>query len=292
MPVNQWLGANNKEHNGMKIILKLFLVVLIIWPLYAQSQEPPPPVTQGKVQLGELKSETSAKSNIKTENNGNITRNSISTINKIDTESRNPAAQNGHKPNDEGQTGAVKDDPITRYTLWLVIFTGLLFVCNFLLWLYTMRAANAAKKSADALPTIERAYIFVDACTPEHVEGNMFEVAISFSNFGKTPAILTKVHGEFVWGEQSPSKFPEIKLPFPEGSVVVKPNSSELIKVSAYVPPDILGKIERKEIRSFCCGLVEYHDIWKVKHETGFCWEVSPVGKRGRISDSPLNTYT
>lgn len=256
------------------------------------SQEPPPPASQRQMQPRELDSKPSKQHDIKTKGNHDVAGKSTTLYNNVNTPKENAPAKDSQGKCDGSQSPIIKDDPITRYTFWLMVFTGCLAVCNIALWIYTKKSADAAKKSADALPTIERAYIFVDACTPEHVEANMFEVAVSFSNFGKTPAILTKVHGAFVWGERYPIKFPEIKLPFPEGSVVMKPNSSELIKVSAYVPADILGKIERKEIRSICCGLIEYHDIWKRKHETGFCWEVNPIGQRGRISDSPLNYYT
>src|SRR4051794_27948749 len=52
-------------------------------------------------------------------------------------------------------------DPTAFFTFVLAIFTGVLAVSTFLLWLVTGTAARAARDSADALPILERAYILV-----------------------------------------------------------------------------------------------------------------------------------
>ncbi len=132
-----------------KIIILLSLILFLFGGISSYSQEPSPPATKGQTQPRKLKSEASTKSNIKTKNNYNISPNRTPAIDKLDTHNSNTAAKNSYKQNSDCEFGAVKDDPITRYTLWLVIFTGLLFVCNVLLWLYTRKAANAAKKSID-----------------------------------------------------------------------------------------------------------------------------------------------
>lgn len=277
----------------MKIILKFLLVALIMWPLYAQSQEPPPPATQGKVQPGELNSETSAKSDIKTKAGNNIPRNSIPQTNKTDTPEKGNATENGSKPTNNSQLSTVHDDPITRYTFWLMVFTGLLFVCNVFLWLCTKKAADAAQKAADALPTIERAYLFIEVGKPEHVDRNTFNIPIKASNFGKTPAVVIKYDAAYVWGERCPSTFPHLKGQLPDGVSVVASGEWNGVKITTGdIPPDVLGKIGRGEIKSFCCGRVEYHDVWKIRHETGFCWEVNPAEGSFALSDSPLNNYT
>ena len=90
----------------------------------------------------------------------------MSPINKTNTHSSYTAAQDSNKKNSDCDFGTVKNDPITRYTFWLMIFTGLLVVCNLLLWLYTRKIAKAAKISADVLPTIEKAYVYAAIIIP------------------------------------------------------------------------------------------------------------------------------
>jgi hypothetical protein len=141
------------------------------------------------VQQRKFNSESGTQSNINT--------NPISTINKIDVQSRD-AAVNGNNSNKDRESSAVKDDPITRYTFWLMIFTALLVVCNILLWVYTKKAADAAKKSANALPAIERAYVYVFISADmknwrEAKEKELAPLKIEVRNYGKTPARLTRI---------------------------------------------------------------------------------------------------
>lgn len=122
------------------------------------------------------------------------------------------------------------DDPVATFTGMLTIFTGLLAIISSVQFLFVIRsdktaiiAAKAAKKSADALTTIERAYLYpmitnpgaVDMCliealallpqsgTKEDEICNMtFEVSFKIVNYGKTPAILKQM---FVSAGISPS---------------------------------------------------------------------------------------
>ncbi len=130
--------------------------------MFISQESTPPPVTQGQMQIGKFNSKAGTKDNIETNNNKYVSQTLMPGVNKKDTASSYSATQNGEKENNKSQTGAINDDPITRYTFWLVIFTGLLVACNVALGFFTMKSANAAKKAADALPTIERAYVFVN----------------------------------------------------------------------------------------------------------------------------------
>src|SRR5262245_44011889 len=42
----------------------------------------------------------------------------------------------------------------------MAVFTGLLALFSVLLWIYTKRAANAARRAAEHIPAVERAYLF------------------------------------------------------------------------------------------------------------------------------------
>src|SRR3954454_8479991 len=54
------------------------------------------------------------------------------------------------------------EDPVAFFTLCLVVFTAVLAFSTIGLWLVTGTAARAARDSADALPNLERAYIFIE----------------------------------------------------------------------------------------------------------------------------------
>jgi hypothetical protein len=268
------------------------LIIFLLWGTGICSEEPSPPPAKG--QPGIFDPKTSMQRDIKPKYEYDITINAIPALDKTEAGKTNNPAEHGDKKDNDGKLLTVEYNRVTRYTFWLMIFTGCLAICNIALWFYTKAAADAAKKSAEALPVIERAYIFIDACVLEDIEAYRFDFSVVFSNFGKTPAILIKARGACIWGELPPGKFPEIDLPFPDGGVVVKPSGSDSIKISTYIPPDIFGKIAREELRAFCYGIIEYCDIWKNWHETGFCWEVNPDpdSRRARIADSPLNYYT
>lgn len=94
----------------------------------------------------------------------------------------------------------------------LVLFSFLLFIGTMLLWLSTRKAADAAKLSADALASAERAHLFVRV-TSQNVElivtnaarldlsaewdsGTVPRIQITYviKNFGKTPAILKEIN--------------------------------------------------------------------------------------------------
>ena len=279
-----------------KIIILISLVLFLLVGINVYSQDPLPPVTQGQAQPRKLNSESSTKSNIKTKSNNNIPPHSLPIINEMDTYGSDAATKNSYQPNNDREFSTVKDDPITGYTFLLMIFTGFLVVCNVLLWFSTKKAANAAKKAADALPVVERAYIFITTISlPKIIKENIYEVSIIISNVGKTPAILSQIKSACILSERYPSKHGGIQGEFPRGGAIVPANDRMEIKVKAKITKNDSEKIQAKEIKLLCCGLIAYSDIWKVKHETGFCWEFTPLEFDPcftLVNDSPLNYYT
>jgi hypothetical protein len=277
------------------IPLTLFLLVLIS----VYSQEPPPPTTQGKIQPRELNSKASTSSNIKAKDSHNKSQNSMSPINKTDTQIEDNATQNSGKPANNSQLGAVKDDSITRYTYWLMVFTGLLFVCNVFLWLYTKKAADAAQKAADALPTIERAYVSVLVTIPVinslNYMGGTFNANLIVRNDGKTPAIITKVCACMEIRKTIPADFSKIKkIEIIDTSI---PSGKRLIN-DIHVSSGI--NIENNKIIVlggqhilYCYGRIDYEDIFNVPQYILFCWQYSHIFRGGiRTQNKELNYRT
>ena len=295
------------------------LIFFLLVGISAYSQEPSPPSAQGQMQRGKFNPKDNAKSNIESKYNNSVPPNPASQINKIDTPKGDAAAQYRDKPNGNNQIIIVKDD--SPYTLWIVIFTGLLFVCNVLLWFATMRAANAAKKSAAALPAIERAYVFIDKSgdkiypyrgtssgVPEHCS---FNIPIILSNEGKTPAIITKICAGLMITRDNLTKtildnfIKDQEIPFKDlrvNSDKRNIRSSEpwiaTIEVWGYdnqytefFDKKIVDN-SAKPLKVFCCGEITYRDVMKDTHHTWFCWQYSKTGEYFYRSDNDeLNDY-
>jgi len=162
-------------------------------------------------------------------------------------------------------------------------------------------AAKAAKDSANNIPTTERAYVFATIEKPKlhpvynkdmgHEGCYCFATRILFMNHGKTPAVITEIHGviSLETAEVSNNLF---NLDIPKG-IIVGSNKSKRIPITL----PISGEEERQKVAMrikplYCCGRIEYEDIFHKSHTTGFCWEYRPDGFR---RDEPWvmpNKYT
>jgi hypothetical protein len=170
----------------------------------------------------------------------------------------------------------------------------------------TEKAADAAKDSVDSLRCTERAYILADVSPIDEIfplnNAKDFSVPVEISNIGKTPAILIKSSIDTVWREDYPIKYPEYPYQFPPGVSVITAGEKETWTIPVQIHKDILSKIIDGKMKLICYGLIEYQDVWKGKHETGFCWEIIPYrdanmgyyvkSKSILVNDSPLNKCT
>jgi hypothetical protein len=136
-------------------------------------------------------------------------------------QSSRPEPTSSSNSNDEQQEGfwqAITTDPIAVFTLCLVL-VGLVQLRLFYVQLRLIRqsldpaqiAANAAKKSADSLRNIERAYVFIDyellrERNTALKEGGIRnkQIALVFKNFGRTPAVVNGINGKCLY---SPNRY-------------------------------------------------------------------------------------
>ncbi len=164
----------------------------------------------------------------------------------------------------------------------------------------TEKAAEAAKQSADAIPSTERAFVFV---TVEFKGGNITTndsgqhcggFIANIKNHGKTPALLTKLYFDQVVQNESPTVFTETPdTNFPPGCAIAS-GAFEPVSTSFKINADVFEKIERNELKWFCYGRIEYTDIFGLLHKTGFCFEYFRQGSYGGINISrgnDLNYY-
>lgn len=287
-----------------KIIFFISFALFISLGIIAYSQEPSPPVTKGQVQPGEVSSQPSTNSNINTKDNNNNSPKTVPPLIKMDTQSSNAETKNTDEENSNGQFGTFNNDSIITYTKWLMIFTGCLVIYNIFLGFYTMRAANAAKRAAESLPTVERAHIFVDSIEWPNKNGpssldefNKSTMVITVVNAGRTPAILQNCNSELIIkGKDYPSKDDlnhTKSLEIPKG-IIIKSDRTKIFTVRAGFSPTIISEDAFSQSILLCYGYIRYEDIFGKSHKRGFCYELSPQRShhgRFHISNSTELNY-
>jgi len=175
----------------------------------------------------------------------------------------------------------------------LVRLTGILAVANVVtgvIFLFTMfatiRAANAAKRSADALALTERAFVlFADTVSPD--PRNTAEFTYWVRNSGNSPAYIKIIRACVRLGAPVSGGIPR-SLRDPSGSyktavdiAVLGPDQGfgalESIGPSDYVDPSVVDQIRRKERTLWFWGFVAYVDAFGEEHITEWCrfWKPS-----------------
>lgn len=198
------------------------------------------------------------------------------------------------------------EEPITFFTFLLAIFTLVLAISTIGLWIVTVRAskhtekaANAAKDSADALPIIERAYVFVEEImwqnrfVDEPIQPVTNYLSVRFINHGNTPAIIRKV---FVLADKLivyPISIDIGDFKIPEGIIVSSREDKKSGVISIMTSAEEIKKIREGTLKLICYGCIIYEDILRKERRTYFCWEYNKSLERFYISDNKeLNYYT
>jgi hypothetical protein len=295
-------------------ILTLFPGLLIVGYVYAESQKPPPPTRQGEP--WQTTTEASHKENINTGGRYDASHDMESTISDNgNAEHKKASAETGYQHDCKRQFWGVDNDPIVTYTRWLMIFTGALAISTIGLWVVTFfagkdtkKAAESAQKSAEALPLIERAWVFIpvvewanksDKVLSGDGTGESIVSAYVF-NAGKTPAIITILYAKAIVTETYPSlkNVHELSnIPMEDGFIIKADEKKwRRIKAKIHISTTQWTEIEQStSLKLLCYGRIKYKDIFSRTHETGFCWEWTPDANGGRfqISDkADLNYYT
>jgi len=284
-----------------QLLLAISIILLLFVPMIAHSQNPPPPLTQG--QPGEIDTKNKTKQKVNAKKNGTPSPDRMPII-----------ANKPHSPHDEATRhhARTKEPKKEVKSLWdstdilnilLVAFTGLLVLCNLLLWSSTNKSANAAKEAADAakksvdtIPTIERAYVYVSSITADfeswrNTEPNKISpITIEIRNYGKTPAKLTEIITNFQIRESCGSKI--IWSPPDDDEIIdsvgrfIASNSKDVF--SHYIH-DAIGSGDY-HINFF--GEVRYIDIFGKNHIAYFNWTLVSRFKRGFYINNPEANYT
>ena len=186
----------------------------------------------------------------------------------------------------------VTHDPVAIATLLLVAVTGSLAVS-------TRNAAVAAKDAADALPKIERAYVFVEVSIGEFAlagtDDAIANIRVRFINLGKTPAIPKRIRAYPVVQQAIPdalNSVPSSERQLPPSYVIPAGDGFPLNAIELKRKRTEMTEISDGTMPLFCVGQIEYSDVLGAHRETGFCWRYDSVGRRLVPAESKLNYYT
>lgn len=179
-------------------------------------------------------------------------------------------------------------------TAILAVFTWRLWWSTENLWKEATKAsgiardtANAAKESAEALPKIERAYIFVDsiegsygAATTVRERGGVevrtqdIHVTVAIRNHGRTPAVLLNVSAGVVLREDflGIEQIEVVRL-MPPGIVISAGDSREAPQKCFTVDFDGAKTVlaGTGDLMLILFGRVEYFDVLKRQQTMEFC---------------------
>jgi hypothetical protein len=186
------------------------------------------------------------------------------------------------------------DDPVALLTLGLLFFAGgqaLLFLWQLDLirkgLADTKNAADAAKKSADALPALERAYMFIETRNLVFPRGNKLypettpgeeqvSIFFQFVNHGRTPAVITSLDTNF----EILTEAPDNTLSIPpnmilENDTVVEPSvawGKTTKKLGRALDSCALKALEQGHAFMWLYGSLTYQDIFGESRITRFRW--------------------
>ena len=184
----------------------------------------------------------------------------------------------------------------------VAIFAGLLTFCTLRLWATTGRVweaternAIAAKRAAETLPKLERAYVFMHAdfmpitTTTHQTVINSATAEFELVNHGRTPAIVTVINFDFFVADSSMmnnfyyrnsvidyevvipggGKYPPDPIPIRVARGAITRFRPNIFNVGlSQVESD---KIMRKESVLVVLGRVLYKDIFDCERKTGIC---------------------
>jgi hypothetical protein len=163
-------------------------------------------------------------------------------------------------------------------TVFIATFTIALACSTKRLWKATKDTAKAARDNAEALPAIERAYLFVDVELRQEERFHAREVIIKIYNGGKTPATNMRAYADVIESDTCPPiDIKETKrLTLTEGDIISGDTTriEPLAGLSSWTIPDI-ERLIKTETAFICYGRIDYKDVFERDHFTRFCWHHS-----------------
>ncbi len=261
-----------------------------------------------------------AKSEQRGTENSPVFINGIITTKKDETETNNDTKERELKAVVDS-VKAQSDADLVKYTSYLATFTFLLFIAaaiQVVLFLWQLRlmnkatedagiAAEAAKESAEALPKIERAYVFLDEVKIEgissvvatngpdgkQVSHRIIDVRFAFKNHGKTPAILKELFCEVRMCNDFSEAIYAKGTMFASGKIISAGEPEGFFTKSTVNAPEYETAKTNGKPKLLLFGSIHYYDVLKQERETGFCWQCDFKSMEFRLAlDPDHNNWT
>jgi len=270
--------------------LTIFAALLFAGFVYAESQDTYLPLSQG--QPRDQQSQPRDKSKIKSTTAKKITNILPALVeDKGDPNPKNSSSNNGGKENTYLNI-SYKEDPMIRYTFWLMIFTGVLAISTIGLWVVTLfarkdtkKAVGAAQKSADAAEKIVltmqdtaqrqlRAYICIPGATIKLIKksDSMYaHVVLRYKNAGQTPGYDVKT-----WIALDIAEYPlnKILVQHPQDAkytpIIISPGSEQYLVNETVITPEQRPMIGTAKATLYVYGEVLYRDVFGIERFTKY----------------------
>jgi hypothetical protein len=179
----------------------------------------------------------------------------------------------------------VTEDTVANYNKWLMLFTALLAVATVGLVIATVGLVGLAKRQADDMKVIQRAYVKMSHPTPGIQAGGvtgLFGLEVEIKNFGNTPARVTNVlikplvlvHNETLAAIPDYSLLEETEG-IPKAFLVTQ-DSFFYSRVYRIRPEDMVSV---KDLASdlYLIGFVDYMDQFNQRHRAGYARLYQPM---------------
>jgi hypothetical protein len=186
----------------------------------------------------------------------------------------------------------------------IAAFTAVLGIFTVRLAGSTRIVADATKKSAKAIPNVERAYVFISDIVFIFESNNLpaapgdekeSKISVTFDNVGKTPAIPKTCHLGIVSTDGIPAasvidgllQSTIEKRVVAAGATLVQ---RAKITIKGDWRPRPVTMHEAKRV--FLAGILKYLDVFDGRHETCFCWQLNWERERfEEAMDAPHLNY-
>ena len=186
-----------------------------------------------------------------------------------------PSTEDAKREEDRRNREVAADEDIRDFTRALTMLTIVQAFITFVALMFTIRAANAAKRSADiateALHITERADVVIDRINAESIGGELLHdttVEVCFKNRGRTRA--TNVTFEGTLGIPGGTMLPKEVAP----PVVVASGDEVPFRfkrqLSTYIPASALAGINAGKHILRITGRLHYDDVFKQPHTIDF----------------------
>ena len=179
------------------------------------------------------------------------------------------------------QAQAVIAGSIGAILLPLIALLLLLVLSTLMLWIYTRRAANAARVAAEYVPAVERAYVF-GGPTDLFLLHDQASVRLAMQNYGKTPAIIKGWLVEFLAQEPHGRK--------PSYDESKRTEANEILEPDKLFSPAMTFRSETPA-PFFIVGYIAYDDVFRKSHMTRFCVSVTRDAKAAYAGHPAWNNY-